>query len=188
EQAATLRMIPRMSVWRPCDTVESAVAWQHAIERADGPTSLLFARQNLAYQSRDAEQVAAIRRGGYTIRDCQGEPEAVIIATGSEVALAIDAAARLGQSGRRVRVVSMPSTDVFDGQDESWKESVLPSSVRARLAIEAGVSDYWRKYVGLDGRVIGVDTFGESAPAEEVFRQFGFTVDNVVENVEALLG
>jgi transketolase len=187
EQASTLRMIPRMSVWRPCDSVESAVAWQYAIERSDGPSSLLFSRQNLPFQKRTPEQIAAIRRGGYVLRDCDGEPEAVIIATGSEVSLALEAAARLNSGGRRIRVVSMPSTDVFDQQDEAFRESVLPRNVRARLALEAGVSDFWRKYVGLDGSVIGVDTFGESAPAEDVFRHFGFTVDNVVGHVEALI-
>ncbi len=187
EQAASLRLIPRMSVWRPCDTVESAVAWRRAIERRDGPTSLLFSRQSLPFQSRDADQVEAISRGGYVLRDCEGEPEAVIIATGSEVALAMGAAERLAGDGRRVRVVSMPSTDVFDAQDEAWKASVLPASVTARVAVEAGVSDFWRKYVGLEGRVVGVDSFGESAPAAAVFEHFGMTVDNVVDNVRALI-
>ena len=188
EHAASLRLIPRMSVWRPCDAVESAVAWQAAIERRDGPTSLLFSRQSLPFQERNAGQVAAIRRGGYVLRDCEGPPEAVIIATGSEVALAVGAAESLAAAGRRVRVVSMPSTDVFDAQDEDWRESVLPRHVTARVAVEAGVSDYWRKYVGLEGRVVGIDTFGESGPAEQVFEHFGFTVDNVAANVEALIG
>lgn len=187
EQAATLRLMPRMSVWRPCDTVESAIAWQCAIERRDGPTSLLFSRQNLPFQDRDEAQVAAISRGGYVLRDCEGEPEAVIIATGSEVALAVGAQERLVTEGRRVRVVSMPSTDVFDAQDDDWKESVLPSAVSARVAVEAGVSEYWRRYTGLGGRVVGIDTFGESGPAAAVFEHFGFTVDNVVDAVRALI-
>ncbi len=187
EQAATLRLMPRMSVWRPCDTVESAVAWQRAIERCDGTTSLLFSRQNLPFQARDEHQVAAIARGGYVLRDCEGEPEAVIIATGSEVALAVTAQERLAGESRRVRVVSMPSTDVFDAQDDDWKEAVLPSTVTARVAVEAGVSEYWRRYTGLAGRVIGIDTFGESGPAADVFEHFGFTVDNVVDAVRALI-
>ncbi len=187
EQASTLRLIPRMSVWRPCDTVETAVAWREALARGDGPSCLLFSRQNLPFQARDAGQVEAIARGGYVLRDCEGEPEAVIIATGSEVALAVDAWQRLGDEGRRVRVVSMPSTDAFDRQDAAYRESVLPAAVTARVAVEAGVTDYWRKYVGLDGRVVGIDTFGESAPADAVFAHFGFTVDNVVDNVRALI-
>ncbi|GJL82288.1 MAG: transketolase 2 [marine bacterium B5-7] len=187
EQTATLRMMPRMSVWRPCDSVESAIAWQHAIERRDGPTCLLFSRQNLPFQERSDDTVEAIHRGGYVIRDCQGTPEAVIIATGSEVALAVDAAAKLTESGRRVRVVSMPSTDVFDAQDSAWRNSVLPETVTARIAVEAGVSDYWRKYVGLEGRVVGIDTFGESGPADEVFVHFGFTIDNVVAQTLAVI-
>jgi transketolase len=188
EQAATLRMIPGMSVWRPCDTVETAIAWQYALERRDGPSCLLFSRQNLPFQDRDAAQIEAVRRGGYVLKDCQGTPEAVIIATGSEVSLAVAAFDKLNAAGRRVRVISMPSTDVFDAQDDSWKESVLPAAVTARLAVEAGVSDYWRKYVGLTGRVVGIDSFGESAPADAVFEHFGFTVDNVVANVEAMIG
>ncbi len=187
EQTATLRMIPRMSVWRPCDTVESAVAWRHAVERADGPSSLLFSRQNLAFQARSEAQIAAIRRGGYILRDCEGTPEAIIIGTGSEVGLAMDAAAELESRGRRIRVVSMPSTDVFDAQDDAWKESVLPAAVRSRVAIEAGVTAGWVKYVGLEGRVVGLDSFGESAPAGDVFKHFGFTVDNVVATVESVL-
>ncbi len=187
EQTATLRMIQRMSVWRPCDTVESAVAWRHAVERADGPTSLLFSRQNLAFQSRSEQQIAAIRRGGYILRDCEGTPEAIIIGTGSEVGLAMEAAAQLESGGRRIRVVSMPSTDVFDAQDDAWKESVLPAAVRSRVAIEAGVTAGWIKYVGFEGRMVGLDSFGESAPAGDVFKHFGFTVDNVVATVESVL-
>jgi transketolase len=188
EQTATLRMMPNMSLWRPCDTVESAVAWKAAIERKDGPSSLIFTRQGLNFQERTPEQIAAISRGGYIIKDSAGDtPDAILIATGSEVQLAIEAANSLETKGKKVRVVSMPSTDVFDAQDEAYRESVLPSSVRARVAVEAGVTDYWRKYVGLDGKVIGLDRFGESAPANELFKYFGFTAENVVKAVEELL-
>jgi transketolase len=184
EQTATLRMIPNMSVWRPCDAVESAVAWKAAIERKDGPSSLIFSRQNLAHQNRSAEQLAGIERGGYILKDCDGTPDAIIIATGSEVALAMGAAEQL--SNKKVRVVSMPSTDVFDAQDEAYRESVLPSSVTARVAVEAGVADYWLKYVGLTGKVVGINRFGESAPAGELFKHFGFTAENVAAAVEAV--
>jgi transketolase len=185
EQTATLRMIPNMSVWRPCDAVESAVAWKAAIERKDGPSSLIFSRQNLAHQNRSAEQLAGIERGGYILKDCDGTPDAIIIATGSEVALAVGAAEQL--SGKKVRVVSMPSTDVFDAQDEAYREAVLPSSVTARVAVEAGVADYWLKYVGLTGKVVGINRFGESAPAGELFKHFGFTAENVAAAVEAVV-
>jgi transketolase len=185
EQTATLRMIPNMSVWRPCDAVESAVAWKAAIERKDGPSSLTFSRQNLAHQNRSAEQLAGIERGGYILKDCDGTPDAIIIATGSEVALAMGAAEQL--SGKKVRVVSMPSTDVFDAQDEAYREAVLPSSVTARVAVEAGVADYWLKYVGLTGKVVGINRFGESAPAGELFKHFGFTAENVAAAVEAVV-
>jgi transketolase len=185
EQTATLRMIPNMSVWRPCDAVESAVAWKAAIERKDGPSSLIFSRQNLAHQNRSAEQLAGIERGGYILKDCDGTPDAIIIATGSEVALAMGAAEQL--SGKKVRVVSMPSTDVFDAQDEAYREAVLPSSVTARVAVEAGVADYWLKYVGLTGKVVGINRFGESAPAGELFKHFGFTAENVAAAVEAVV-
>jgi transketolase len=188
EQTATLRYIPNMSVWRPCDAVESAVAWKVAIERRDGPACLIFSRQGLTHQERDQATLANIERGGYVLADSDGAPEAVIIATGSEVGLAVDAARVLAEKGRKVRVVSMPSTDVFDAQDESYRESVLPANVRARVAVEAGTSDYWAKYVGLDGKIIGMSTFGESAPAGELFKHFGFTVENVVEAVESVLG
>jgi transketolase len=188
EQTATLRLMPNMAVWRPCDTVESAVAWRAAIERKDGPSSLIFTRQGLNFQERTPEQVAAISRGGYIIKDCGCDnPDAILIATGSEVQLAIEAAASLETKGKKVRVVSMPCTEVFDAQDESYRESVLPSSVRARVAVEAGVTDYWRKYVGLDGNVVGLDRFGESAPAKALFEHFGFTPENVVKAVEELL-
>jgi len=187
EQTATLRMIPNMSVWRPCDAVESAVAWKVAVERRDGPISLVFSRQNLSHQARTAEQVENIARGGYILKDSTGTPDAIIIATGSEVALAMDAANELSGKGKNVRVVSMPSTDAFDAQEESYRESVLPSAVTSRVAIEAGVSDYWLKYVGLNGKVIGIDRFGESAPAGNLFKYFGFTVDNVVGAVESVV-
>ena len=187
EQTATLRLIPNMSLWRPCDTVETAVAWRMALERHNGPTCLLFSRQNLDFQVRDEQQIQAISRGGYVLRDCEGTPEAIIIATGSEVGLAVDAAARLNSQGRRVRVVSMPSTDVFDTQDVAYKESVLPPLVTARVAVEAGVTPTWVRYVGLQGAVVGIDSFGESAPAEVVFEHFGFTVDNVVATVEKVM-
>jgi len=185
EQTATLRLIPRMSVWRPCDAVETAVAWKAAVLKKNGPTSLILSRQNLAHQTRSDEQIADIAKGGYILKDSNGAPDAIIIATGSEVGLAMDAAAAM--SGRNIRVVSMPATDVFDAQDAAYKESVLPSECRARVAVEAGVTDYWRKYVGLDGAVVGIDTFGESAPAGDLFKHFGFTVENVVKAVESVL-
>ncbi|MGV6858547.1 MAG: transketolase [bacterium] len=185
EQVATLRMIPNMSLWRPCDAVETAVAWKKAIMRKDGPTSLIFSRQNLDHQARTAEQIAAIERGGYVLKDCDGTPDVILIATGSEVALAMAAAGQL--SGKKVRVVSMPCVDAFEAQDDDYKESVLPSSVTARVAVEAGVTSYWAKYVGLQGAVVGIDTFGESAPASDLFKYFGFTVENVVAKVESVL-
>ncbi|WP_375752559.1 transketolase [Vibrio sp. HN007] len=187
EQMASLRVTPNMSTWRPCDQVESAVAWKYAIERKDGPTSLIFSRQNLAQQERDAEQVANIAKGAYILKDCDGKPELIFIATGSEVELAVEAAAVLTAEGKKVRVVSMPATDVFDAQDAEYRESVLPSDVTARVAIEAGIADYWYKYVGFDGRIIGMTTFGESAPAGELFKMFGFTVENAIETAKELL-
>ncbi|MDH5648501.1 MAG: transketolase [Gammaproteobacteria bacterium] len=186
EQTATLRMIPNMMVWRPCDAVESAVAWKQAVEHKTGPSSLIFSRQNLPHQVRSDKQIADIARGGYIIKDCSGTPDAIIIATGSEVDLAMKAAESL--SGKKIRVVSMPSTNVFDAQDQAYRESVLPSSVTARVAVEAGVTGFWAKYVGLNGRVIGIDRFGESAPAGELFKHFGFTVESVVKAVEEVLG
>ncbi len=187
EQMASLRVTPNMSTWRPCDQVESAVAWKYAIERKDGPTALIFSRQNLAQQARDAEQLANIGKGAYVLKDCAGKPELIFIATGSEVELAVEAAAKLTEEGRNVRVVSMPSTDVFDVQDAAYRESVLPSDVTARVAVEAGIADYWYKYVGLNGRIVGMTTFGESAPAGELFKLFGFTVENVVEKAKEIL-
>ncbi|GLT18092.1 transketolase 1 [Vibrio zhanjiangensis] len=187
EQMASLRMTPNMNTWRPCDQVESAVAWKLAIERKDAPTALIFSRQNLAQQARSAEQVANIAKGGYILKDCQGQPELILIATGSEVELAVNAAAELSAQGTNVRVVSMPSTDAFDRQDAAYRESVLPSDVTARVAIEAGIADFWYKYVGFDGRIIGMTTFGESAPADELFKMFGFTTENVVNTAKELL-
>jgi transketolase len=187
EQTATLRMIPRMSVWRPCDAVESAVAWKAAVDNSNGPSCLIFSRQNLPHQQRTADQIAAIGRGGYILRDSDGTPDAIIIGTGSEVSLAMEAAEALAGKGKQVRVVSMPSTDVFDSQDKAYRNSVLPPVITARVAVEAGVTDYWRKYVGLNGRVIGIDTFGESAPAGEVYKHFGITAENVAQAVEDVL-
>jgi transketolase len=187
EHAACLRLIPGMDAWRPCDTVESAVAWMAAVERRDGPTCLLFSRQNIAFQSRTSQQVANVSRGGYMLADApDGKPACVLIATGSEVPLAMDAQRKLASEGVQARVVSMPCTNVFDRQDASYRDSVLPVGV-PRVAIEAGVSDYWRKYVGLEGAVIGVDRFGESAPANELFKFFGFTVEAVAAAVKRVL-
>ncbi|MGR9071778.1 MAG: transketolase [Gammaproteobacteria bacterium] len=187
EQTATLRMIPNMQVWRPCDAVESAVCWKVAVERKDGPSSLIFSRQNLPHVSRTKNQIDEISRGGYVLKDADGKPEAIIIATGSEVDLAMKAADELNAKGRKIRVVSMPSTNVFDAQDKSYRDSVLPPSVTKRVVVEAGVSDGWWKYVGSNGRIVGMDRFGESAPAGQLFKEFGFTVENVVKNVEAVL-
>jgi transketolase len=187
EQTATLRMIPNMQVWRPCDSVETAVAWKAAIERKDGPTALILSRQNLPHVSRTPAQIDAIRRGGYVIRDCDGTPDAIIIATGSEVDLALKAAEELAGKGKKIRVVSMVSTNVFDAQDAAYRESVLPSAVTKRVVVEAGVSDGWYKYVGFSGKVVGLDRFGESAPAGQLFKEFGFTVENIVKQVESIL-
>lgn len=186
EQIASLRLTPNMSTWRPCDQVESAIAWKHAIERTDGPTSLIFSRQNLAQMDRTAQQLADTAKGGYVLKDCAGTPELILIATGSEVELAVAAYEQLTAKGRAVRVVSLPSTDVFDAQSAEYKESVLPMSVTKRVAIEAGIADYWYKYVGFGGKIIGMRTFGESAPAELLFKEFGFTVENVVATAESL--
>jgi transketolase len=185
EQIPTLRMIPNMAVWRPCDTVESAVAWQQAIERKDGPSCLIFSRQGLPFQERSDEQIAAIARGGYILKDCAGTPDVILIATGSEVQLAMGAAEKL--AGKKVRVVSMPSTTTFDAQDAAYRESVLPAAVTRRVAVEAAVTEGWYKYVGLGGRVVGINRFGESAPDKVLFKEFGFTVDNVAKAVEEIL-
>ncbi|MDQ6992334.1 MAG: transketolase [Mariprofundus sp.] len=184
EQTATLRMIPNMDVWRPCDAVESAVSWKSAIMNTTGPSSLIFSRQNLAHQTRTAEQIKLIERGGYILKDCDGTPDAILIATGSEVTLAMEAAAAL--TGKKIRVVSMPSTNTYDQQDAAYKESVLPAAVSARVAVEAGVTGFWAKYTGLNGRVIGIDTFGESAPAGELFKLFGITTEAVVAAVNEI--
>ncbi len=185
EHVSSLRLIPNLDNWRPCDTVESAVAWEHAVKRQHGPTTLIFSRQNLPYQERTAEQIANINRGGYILKDVT-DAKAILIATGSEVDLAMKAADELGKQGVAVRVVSMPSTDVFDRQDAAYKASVLPKGL-PRVAVEAGVTDFWYKYVGLEGAVVGIDTFGESAPAGVLFKHFGFTTDNVVAAVKRTL-
>ncbi|MBE8596793.1 transketolase [Xenorhabdus sp. BG5] len=187
EQIASLRVTPNMSTWRPCDQVESAIAWKYAIERKDGPTALIFSRQNLAQQDRTTEQLANIEKGAYILKDCAGQPELILIATGSEVELAVKAAEQLTAEGRQVRVVSMPSTDAFDKQNAAYREAVLPAAVSARVAIEAGISDYWFKYVGINGAIVGMNTFGESAPADVLFKEFGFTVENVVAKATGLL-
>jgi transketolase len=187
EQMASLRVTPNMSTWRPADQVESAVAWKYAIERTDGPAALIFSRQNLTQQPRTKEQVANIARGGYVLKDSEGTPDIILIATGSEVGITVEAADKLAASGTKVRVVSMPSTDAFDKQDAAYRESVLPKAVTARVAVEAGIADYWYKYVGLNGAVVGMHSFGESAPADLLFKEFGFTVDNVVAQAQSLL-
>ncbi|MAT92559.1 MAG: transketolase [Halioglobus sp.] len=187
EQLTALRVTPNLHTWRPCDSVESAVAWKAAIERRDGPAALIFSRQGLPHQERDAQQLQGITRGAYILRDCAGDPEVILLATGSEVQLAMGAAERLSVAGRAVRVVSMPCAEVFEQQDAAYRESVLPSDVLARVAIEAGHVDYWYKFVGLDGRVVGMSSFGESAPGGELMKYFGFTVDNVVATVEDIL-
>ncbi len=181
EQIPTLRLIPNMQVWRPCDTVESAVAWKAAIDNTTGPSCLIFSRQGLPHQTRSDAQIADITKGGYVLQDCDGTPDVIVIATGSEIGIAVEAAAA---SSKNVRVVSMPCTNVFDAQDDAYKESVLPSSVTARVAVEAAVTDSWYKYVGLAGKVIGIDRFGESAPANELFELFGFTAANVGKAIE----
>ena len=188
EQTSTLRMIPNMSLWRTADTVESAVAWKHAIERSDGPSCLIFSRQNLPFLERTKQQAENVVKGGYVLHDCEGVPELIMIAAGSEVSIALDAAQQLEQQGKQVRVVSMPSTDVFDQQDDAYKESVLPKSVSNRLAVEAGVADYWYKYVGLQGRIIGMDSFGASAPGGVAMKHFGFSEANIIQTAKQLLG
>ena len=187
EHVASLRVMPNMSVWRPCDTVETVIAWRHAIERDSGPTSLVLTRQGLPHQSRDKETLANISRGGYVLRDSGGQPDIILIATGSEVQLAMAAAESLAGDGVAARVVSMPSTDVFDSQDPAYRDSVLPPSVGTRIAIEAGVTDCWWRYVGSSGKIIGIDSFGLSAPAPKLFEHFGFTVENVLTVARELL-
>ncbi len=187
EHLTGLRILPGMELWRPCDDVETAVAWAAAIERRRGPTALALSRQSLPHFERAAVQVESIRRGGYILYNTEGDPAAIIIATGSEVALAVNAAKQLGERGVAVRVVSIPCTSVFDAQDASYREYILPPAVKARVAVEAGVTEFWHRYVGRHGRILGIDRYGESAPAKEVFDYFGFTVDNVVKAVEAVL-
>ena len=187
EQLTSLRSTPNLDTWRPADAVESAVSWKNALERKDGPSALIFSRQNLQHQDRDAQQIADISRGGYVLKDCAGEPELILIATGSEVGLAVQAHAKLTEQGRKVRVVSMPCTSVFDAQDAAYKQSVLPLEVGARIAIEAAHADFWYKYVGLEGRIIGMTTYGESAPASALFEEFGFTLENILGTAEELL-
>ncbi|MBC3779783.1 MULTISPECIES: transketolase [Pseudomonas] len=187
EQLTSLRSTPNLDTWRPADAVESAVAWKNALERKDGPSALIFSRQNLQHQERDAGQIANISRGGYVLKDCAGEPELILIATGSEVGLAVQAFDKLTEQGRKVRVVSMPCTSAFDAQDAEYKQAVLPLQVSARIAIEAAHADFWFKYVGLEGRVIGMTTYGESAPASALFEEFGFTLENILGQAEELL-
>jgi len=187
EQLTSLRSTPNLDTWRPADAVESAVSWKNVLERKDGPSALIFSRQNLQHQDRDAQQIADISRGGYILKDCAGEPELILIATGSEVGLAVQAFDKLSEQGRKVRVVSMPCTSVFDAQDAGYKQSVLPLEVGARIAIEAAHADFWYKYVGLEGRIIGMTTYGESAPASALFEEFGFTLENILGTAEELL-
>ncbi|UXY12269.1 transketolase [Kosakonia sp. ML.JS2a] len=187
EQLASLRLTPNFSTWRPCDQVEAAVGWKLAIERHSGPTALILSRQNLAQMERTPEQVEAISRGGYILKACQGTPDLILIATGSEVEITMKAAEQLSAEGHQVQVVSLPSTDIFDAQDEAWRESVLPSNVSARVAVEAGIADYWYKYVGLKGAIVGMTGYGESAPADKLFPYFGFTVENVVAKAKSVV-
>ncbi|MBQ9406853.1 MAG: transketolase [Desulfovibrio sp.] len=187
EQLGTMRLIPNFYVWRPCDSVETAVAWRCALECTDAPTALALSRQKTTFCTRSRQQVEDITRGGYVLRECQGQPEIILIATGSEVSLAVEAAEALSQEGRRARVVSMPCSAVFDAQDAAWQEHVLPANVRARLAIEASSADWWRKYVGLDGLVLGMERFGVSAPGPVVMEKFGFTVAHVLELAHRLI-
>ncbi|WP_237930048.1 transketolase [Buttiauxella sp. S19-1] len=188
EQLASLRMTPNFSTWRPCDQVEAAVAWKTAIERHNAPTALILSRQNLAQMERTPEQVNAISRGGYILKDSGGTPDVILIATGSEMEITVLAADKLAAEGHKVRVVSLPSTDIFDAQEEAYRESVLPSGVAARVAVEASIADYWYKYVGLKGAIVGMTTYGESAPADKLFPFFGFTTENVVAKAKKVLG
>jgi transketolase len=187
EHLASLRYIPNNDVWRPCDTVESAVSWKAAITRQDGPSCLVFSRQNLPFQARSDAQIQQIERGGYVLADAEGGvPDVILIGTGSEVGLAVEAKTVLDAAGLKTRVVSMPSTDVFDRQDAAYRESVLPNAARKRVAVEAGVTGFWRKYVGLDGAVVGMDTFGASAPADQLYTYFQITAEHVVAAAKAL--
>jgi transketolase len=188
EHMASLRVIPHMDLWRPCDAVETATSWGAAIENRDGPTCLIFSRQALAHEPRDAAQVAAIKRGGYVLIDCEGTPEAIVIATGSEVGIAAEAVRAVAAKGRKIRLVSMPSTNTFDRQDDAYKQSVLPPGVTRRVAVEAGVAEPWWKYVGLGGEIVGIDHFGASAPAKELFKAYGFTAERVIAAIDKVLG
>ena len=181
EQIASLRMTPNLSTWRPCDQVESAVAWKYGVERQDGPTALIFSRQNLTQQERTWQQAQDV------LKNCEGQPQLILISTGSEVELAVAAWQQLTAEGVKARVVSMPSTDVFDKQDAAYREAVLPQAVSARIAVEAGIADYWFKYFGLNGAIIGMQTYGESAPAEQLYQEFGITVEVVLQQAKALL-
>lgn len=186
EQAATLRLMPNMTVWRPCDAVESAVAWKAAVENTSGPSSLLFSRQGLQHIERTEQQISDIEKGGYVLLDSGDQPELIVIATGSEIGMAYNVSKRLNEQGHNIRLVSMPSTDKFDQQDKKYQQNVLPSDCKKRIAVEAGISDYWRKYVGLDGEILGVDTFGESAPASDVFKQFGLTEEKLTDMIQSM--
>jgi len=188
EQLANLRQTPNLQCWRPCDPVETAVAWGAAIQSSKTPTALVFSRQGMQQQERNEDQLTNIARGGYVLKDCDGEPEVILIATGSEVDLAVEAYEQLSEQGHKVRVVSMPSTNVFDIQDSEYKESVLPSKVTRRVAIEAGIADFWYKYIGLNGEIVGMTTFGESAPAGDLYKHFGITAENTVAAAKRLLG
>jgi transketolase len=187
EHLASLRVIPHMDVWRPCDAVETATSWGAAIENRDGPTCLIFSRQSLEHQPRDAAQVAAIKRGGYVLIDSAGTPEVIVIATGSEVGIAVAAVRAVAEKGHKIRLVSMPSTTTFDRQDEAYKHSVLPPQVRKRVAVEAGATQSWWRYVGLDGEIVGIDHFGASAPAKELFKAYGFTAERVIAAIGKVL-
>jgi transketolase len=187
EHLTSLRAMPNLSLWRPCDALETAVAWIAAIERRNGPTALVLSRQPLPQQKRTAQQQAAVRRGGYVLIDCVGAPESLVMATGSEIGIAAQAVNSLNERGRRVRLVSMPATDVFDAQDAAYREAVLPKAIGRRLAVEAGATLGWWHYVGSQGRVLGIDRFGASGKASDLFPHFGFTVDNIVKQVEELM-
>jgi transketolase len=187
EQIASLRMTPNMTTWRPCDAVETACAWKSAVKRTNGPTALLLSRQNLAPQERTDEQLSQISKGAYVLYQSADKPEVILIGTGSEVSLALEAGKKLASEGKAVRVVSMPSPEVFEQQDAAYKEAVLPASVKARVAVEAAWTDYWYKYVGLDGKVIGMHSFGESGPAEKLYEYFGITADKVYKAATSLV-
>jgi transketolase len=187
EHLASLRVIPHMDLWRPCDAVETAVAWGAAIENRNGPTCLIFTRQSVVHEARNAAQVAAIRRGGYVLVDSEGPPEVIVIATGSEVGIAAEAVRTVAAKGKKVRLVSMPSTNTFDAQDDAYKQSVLPPAITRRVAVEAGVTAAWWHYVGLQGEIVGIDHFGASAPAKDLFKAYGFTPEHVVAAIEKVL-